>query len=113
MLVLDGNLKNRRDVYSATDAGFIEYSSLPGANKSGCQLSPCATLKFCYYHAPRVSSPTETGTAMDGFTKIITAVHETRSGKHYQVSLYVHANVLTTEKVCWNSHYSKCATTAL
>ena len=69
-------------------AGFIEYNSLPGVIKTGCQLSPCATSKFCYYHAPRVSCPTETGTATEDFTKIITAVHETRNGKHYQVYLH-------------------------
>ena len=88
--MLDGNLKNRRDVCSATEAGFIEYSSLPGAIKTGCQLSPCATSKFCYYHAPRVCCPNETDTAMDGYTKIITAVRETRNGKYYQVYLYMY-----------------------
>ena len=59
-----GNLKNRRDVCSATEAGFIEYSSLSGAIKTGCQLSPCATSKFIYYHAPRVCCPNETDTAL-------------------------------------------------
>ena len=83
--MLDGNLKNRRDVCSATEAGFIEYSSFPVAIKTGCQLSPCSTSKFCYYHAPRVSHTTESGTDAEGCTKVITAVRETRSGKHYQV----------------------------
>ena len=86
--MLDGNLKSRRDVCSATEAGFIEYNSLPGAIKTGCQLSPCSTSKFCYHHAPRVSHTTEPGTGTEGCTKIITASRETRNGKHCQVSIY-------------------------
>lgn len=91
VLVLDGNLKNRRDVCSATEAGYIEYSNLSGAIKTGCQLSPSATSKFCYYHAPRVSKTTESadtpGTEKSK-TEIITAVRETRSGKYYEVPFY-------------------------
>ena len=41
-------------------------------------------------HAPRVCCPNETDTAMDGYTKIITAVRETRNGKYYQVYLYMY-----------------------
>ena len=90
VLVLDGNLKNRRDVCSATEAGYIEYSNLPGAIKTGCQLSPAATSKFCYYHAPRLSRSSgdaDTSGTGKGETQIITAVREKRSGKYYQVLL--------------------------
>lgn len=30
MLVIDGNMKNRRDVCAASEAGFTEYEGLPG-----------------------------------------------------------------------------------
>ena len=31
VLILDGNLKNQHDVCSATEAGYIKYTNLPGA----------------------------------------------------------------------------------
>ena len=55
MLVLDGNCKNRRDVCAATEAGFVEYPSLPGALKTGCQLTPMRSAQYCYYHCSRTS----------------------------------------------------------
>ena len=56
VLVLSGYLKNRRDVCAATEAGYIQYPTLPDSViKSGCQLSPLQTSSYCYYHAPRVS----------------------------------------------------------
>ena len=45
--MLDGNMKNRRDVCMAKDAGSIEYPGLPGHIKSGCTASP----KFNSLHA--------------------------------------------------------------
>jgi hypothetical protein len=30
-MVLDGNMKNHRDVCMAKDAGFIEFDGLPGS----------------------------------------------------------------------------------
>ena len=55
MLVIDGNTKNRRDIYAATEAGFVKFEGLPGAIKTGCQLSPGYQSRYCYNHAPRVS----------------------------------------------------------
>ena len=55
VLVIDENMKNRRDVCAATNAGFIEYKEL-GSLKSGCQLSPIQGSNYCVLHAPRVSS---------------------------------------------------------
>ena len=40
VLVIDGNMKNRRDVCMAKDAGYIQYLGLPGHIKSGYTLSP-------------------------------------------------------------------------
>jgi PhoPQ-activated pathogenicity-related protein len=61
--------------------------------KTGCQQSPCATSKFCYYHAPRVSHGTDerNGSNVHAETRIvqiITGVRETRSGKCYEVDNY-------------------------
>ena len=40
VIVLDGNMKNRRHVCNAKDAGYIEYPGLPGRVKTGCMKSP-------------------------------------------------------------------------
>ena len=29
-IVIDGNMKNHREVFFATEAGFVEYMGLPG-----------------------------------------------------------------------------------
>ena len=89
IIVLDGNQKNRRAVCAATEAGFIEYSSLPGTIKSGCQSSPGRQSKFCYNHVPRVSQhvggdddadkPGEAGVVM-----FIAAKKQTRQDTYYQ-----------------------------
>ena len=45
VLVMDGNMKNRRDVCMARDAGYIEYSGLPGAIKTGSLHTPRACIQ--------------------------------------------------------------------
>lgn len=94
-LVLDGNMKNRRDVCAATEAGYVQYDDLPGAIKTGCQLSPLQTSKFCYYHAPRTCKELhcdpekEVGSLAsiceEGIVKCIVAKKITRSNTYYQV----------------------------
>lgn len=54
MMVIDGNQKNKRSVCMATDAGFIEYPSLPGTLKTGCTKSPAFKSRFCSQHTPRI-----------------------------------------------------------
>lgn len=53
MLVLDGNMKNRRHVCNARDAGYIEYPGLPGKVKTGCMLTPEYKSKYCSEHKIR------------------------------------------------------------
>ena len=59
VIVIDGNMKNRRDVSAATEAGFTEYLGLPGTIKTGCQRTPAYQSKFCYEHSRRVGNMTE------------------------------------------------------
>ena len=84
VLVIDGNMKNRRDVCAATEAGFIEYEGLPGVIKTGCQLSPGYQSKYCYHHAPRVTRAGNNDTEED-IIKLITGKKTTRNGTYYQV----------------------------
>ena len=97
VLVIDGNMKNRRDVCAASKAGFVEFEGLPGVIKTGCQLSPGYQSRYCYHHAPRVSTiqgeqSSHSGTMQgeqsghsEGVVKLITAQKQTRSGTYYQV----------------------------
>ena len=101
MFVMDGNCKNRRDVCGATEAGYIEYPGLPRgcAIKSGCQLSPMRTSRYCVHHAPRLSameSLQDPDTASDikdgsqlschGILKLIIGKKVTRNTTYYQVT---------------------------
>ena len=95
VFVLDGNMKNRRDVCAASEAGYIQYKSLPGTIKTGCQLSPMRTSKYCFNHAPRVSkvsvqehtstSQPESTVIQDGIVKVLLAKKATRNSTLYQV----------------------------
>ena len=53
VLVLDGNMKNRRDICSAKDAGYVEYPGLPGRIKTGCMASPAFKSRYCNQHVTR------------------------------------------------------------
>ena len=55
-IVLDGNMKNCRDICYAKDAGNIIYPGLPGCVKTGCTASPAFKSRFCTQHSPRSCS---------------------------------------------------------
>lgn len=88
-------MKNRRNICAATEAGYAEYAHLPGSIKTGCQLSPLASSKYCYYHAPRASSglylqePELSSSAEpstnEGIFKFIIGKKSTRNQVYYQV----------------------------
>ena len=50
VLVLDGNMKDQREVCYAKDAGFVQFSGLPGAVKTGCVASPAFMSRYCPQH---------------------------------------------------------------
>ena len=51
-LVMDGNMKNRRDVCMAWEAGYIEYEGLEGKIKTGCINTPEQKSQYCTLHKP-------------------------------------------------------------
>ena len=62
VLVIDGNMKNRRDICLVKDAGSISYPGLPGQIKTGCTASPAFKSRFCEKHRVRsCSSPLTRG----------------------------------------------------
>ena len=50
VLALDGNMKNRRDLCYAKDAGFIEFDGIPGSIKTGCFATPAFKSRYCPAH---------------------------------------------------------------
>ena len=51
-IVIDGNMKNHRDVCLATEAGYVEYLGLPGRVKTGCANTPDFKSRYCSLHKP-------------------------------------------------------------
>lgn len=92
-------MKNRRNICAATEAGYTQYADLPGSIKTGCQLTPLASSKYCYYHAPRASAglflqeaeltssaePTTCIPSDEGVIRLILGKKITRSQVYYQV----------------------------
>jgi hypothetical protein len=90
-------MKNRRDVCAASEAGFVEYEGLPGMIKTGCQLSPANSSKYCYEHAPRISRRTQdqlSDSGEEGVIRLITAKKETRGDVYYQVKWQISNTII-------------------
>lgn len=86
VLVLDGNMKNSRDVCAAVDAGFVEYTGLPGRVKTGCMSSPEQRSRFCSQHKPcKASSGDESQPPGHRIVETILTKKVTWANTHYQV----------------------------
>ena len=89
--MIDGNLKNRRDICACNSAGWLKFDGLPGKIKTGCQLTPAWQSKYCYDHAPRLHSKMEhvsESYCPEEVVQIITGKKQTRNGTYYQVQYY-------------------------
>ena len=85
-LVLDGNMKNQRDVCMAKDAGFVEFTSLPGKIKTGCVHTPAHKNRFCLSYLNHSFSDTdETGHGKDCVLELILSKKTTRNEDYYEV----------------------------
>ena len=94
-------MKNQRNICAATEAGYIQYPHLHGSIKTGCQLSPPSTSKYCYFHAPHVcagmlmqesdlcSQPT-CKSIHEGVVQFVTSKKVTRNQVYYQVTSITH-----------------------
>ena len=59
-MILDGNMKNNQEVCLAVDAGYAEFSGLPGRVQTGCPNSPGLMSRYCPLNAPVAAIPHET-----------------------------------------------------
>ena len=84
--MLGGNVKNRRDICGAKDAGWIQYPGLPGRIKTGCVSSPSFKSWYCIQHKVRsIDGEDDHLGCNDLVIESLLATKETRSGKYYQV----------------------------
>lgn len=100
-LVLDGNMKNNREVCSAKLAGYSEFSGLPGRIQTGCPNTPVPKSRYCPLHAPAAAVPHNCQFSEDGNpvlpeqtsreerpAAIILRKRVTRQSTFYQVNLH-------------------------
>ena len=96
VLVMDGNMKNHRDVCLAKEAGYAEFHGLPGRVKTGCPNTPQLMSRYCSLHTPTAFKPQgddsfDDTTAVtvpgkdDGQVAYITSKKQTRQTTFYQV----------------------------
>ena len=109
-MVLDGNMKNKRDVCYAKDAGFIEFDGLSGSIKTGCPATPGFKSRYCTRHnnhactllsskdvdeeldistGPALRSQQSKHTPGDPVAEMILARKTTRKQTYYQVIIAV------------------------
>ena len=115
VLVLDGNMKNHRDVCYAKDAGFIEFEGLKGLIKTGCAATPKYKSQYCDKHKNQAcnllyvdqidteedlgiqtgpelrdrSSVAQSKKAGNAIAELILSKKATRKQMYYQVCTYV------------------------
>ncbi len=97
ILILDGNMKNHRDVCLAHEAGYAEFCGLPGKMKTGCPNTPQPKSRYCSVHTPTAFTPQgstdstdvpatqSTSSKDDEQLAFITAKKITRQSTFYQV----------------------------
>ena len=91
VLIMDGNMKNQRDVCLAREAGYIENEGLPGRIKTGCMHSPEHKSCYCNLHSPSVCEvPSDDARGKAKVTGVVASVLEektTQNVKYYKVSM--------------------------
>ena len=91
VMVIDGNMKNHRDVCKAKDAGYMEFDGLPNQIVTGCMNTPDYKSRYCKLHKDRacslsVDDHTEDDT--EGVIETILEKKSTRKATYYKVRLY-------------------------
>ena len=98
VFILDGNMKNSREVCLATHAGYAKFSGLPGRVRTGCPNTPGHKSRYCSLHAPCTVLPQDIQFSEDGspitvdptisseerHVAIILSKRVTRNSKFYQ-----------------------------
>lgn len=94
VFIMDGNMKNHRDVCQATYAGYTEYDGLPGRVCTGCPNTPDYKSRYCRLHKPLAVVPeveSDKGSTRSGEEDqigLIIGKRTTRNSALYQVGLF-------------------------
>ena len=98
MIVLDGNMKNQREVCKAKDGGYLQFPGLFGKIKTGCTATPAYNSRYCGNHTPYVvKSTTENVDDSERIVEVVLGKKITRNQTYYQVRDYNNCNVLHAE----------------
>ena len=62
---MDGNMKNRRDICYAKDAGFIQFDRLNGSIKTGCTATPSFKSRYCTKHVNQACTGLQSSKEVD------------------------------------------------
>ena len=98
VLVIDGNMKNNREVCFAVDAGYTEFSGLPGRVKTGCPNTPGFKSRYCPLHAKLAVTNHDDSKAEK--LGIIVDKRVTRNSTSYQVCYHGNVCMCTLVYVC-------------
>jgi hypothetical protein len=79
-------MKNHRDVCCATNAGYSEYTGLPGRVRTGCPNTPAYKSAYCDVHRPAMGTHHFDGGAKDEPVGLIIGKRTTRTSTMFQVS---------------------------
>ena len=103
VFVLDGNMKNRRDVCMARDAGYTEYEGLPGSIKTGCMNTPNPKSRYCNIHRVCICGSKKTidkdedtpslSSSHGGVVERILERRTTRNANYYKVHIVITDNL--------------------
>ena len=89
-IVLDGNMKNYRDVCMASEAGYAEFNGLPGRIKTGCPNTPKLKSQYCDLHTPTLFESNDDGSNKEVQLAFIIAKKVTRNTTLYQVQFILY-----------------------
>ena len=91
--MIDGNMKNHRDVCCASCAGFAEYKGLVGRVRTGCPNTPAYKSSYCGVHKPVIAtshSDNEGDASREEPIGFVVGKRVTRASTLYEVSLQYH-----------------------
>lgn len=128
---MDGNMKNRRDVCYAKDAGYIQFKGLTGCIKTGCAATPDFKSRYCSKHVNQACTllhteevdeemDVQTGPTLrshhprkcdgESIAEMILAKKTTRKQTYYQVKVvFGRVSCIFCHKYLLGIYYNTCA----
>ena len=93
-------MKNHRDVCLAREAGYAEFSGLPGKVKTGCPNTPQLKSRYCSSHTPTAFMPRGES---DSTETALVSVQATPSKDDEQIA-FINAKKITRQSTFYQVH---------